>query len=1053
MFKLAVGSLKNRAFVALLSFVIAVLGIFSMLTLKQELIPSVDLPAVNVIAISPGATSEQMKERVASPVEAQLQTIPEVSGTQTSSSSSFTSITVELDYGTDIARVTNKVEQAIQRGSTNFPANIETEVISGGTSMIPLSYVAVTSDGDAAETAQRINDTLLPALEGVSGLANVELIGAPEQIIRINLDQERVAELGIQTSAIQEALEDNGLSVPIGTLTEGDTALDVTVGQPISSIEELRDIPVVASQEEVEMPDGSTMPGPATVYPLSDIAEVEFAQADNTTVGRLNGEAAVAIILYPTASANLVETSAEVNDVLDEIAPVIGGNTQFNMLFEQAPYITDSIASLAKEGALGLLFATVVILIFLLSVRSTLVTAISIPLSLLVGFIGMLVLGYTLNMLTLAALTLTIGRVVDDSIVVIENIKRHLEYGKDKKQAVLDGVREVASAITAATIVSFIVFVPIGLVSGLVGELFRPFAFTVVIAMAASLFVALTIVPVLAYWFLRPSKQALLAARRGESEQFAKEATEKEKRYWLTRAYRPVFNGSQRFPKVTLAIAALILVGTVAMFPLLRINLLGTANQGMVFVTQDVRPGASIEAQVEQASVVEDAALDVDGVESVATIIGTNPMMGGGLSYLVAVDPTLDVTEITDAIVAAGQDASGDDSIASQEGGMLGSGTVDVTITASNPDVLAEAADAVAAAVADLPEAGTVENNLQAEAPAIQVTVDRDAAAASGLTENDIVGMIAAQMVEPEIGTITIENVDTSIYLSIDDPVTSVEELRQMQVLGQPLEDFASVEEVSSVPTINTQNGQTTATVSVTPANPDNLGAASSAVENAVAEADLPDGAVTNMAGAAEQLADSFQKLIYALLAAVLLIYVTLVWIFKSLAQPALLLVSIPFAAIGSFVALLVSGTALDLSAMIGMLMLTGIVVTNAVMLIDLINQYRERGYELDDAIREGAMHRLRPIVMTALATIAAMVPMAAGFSANSGFISQPLAVSVIGGLVSSTLLTLVLLPVLYRFLERGKLRRAEKREAKSQAKLDDLEKEMEASSKEDVDA
>lgn len=1042
MFKLTIGSLKNRAFVALLSFVIAVLGIFSMLTLKQELIPSVDLPAVNVVAISPGATSEQMKERVASPVEAQLQTIPEVASTETSSSSSFSTITVELEYGTDIARATNKVEQAIQRGSGNFPENIETEVISGGTSMIPLSYIAVTSEGDAAQTTQRINDTLLPALERVDGLANVELIGAPEQIIRISLDQARVAELGIDVSAIQEALEDNGLSVPIGTLTDGDTSLDVTVGQPITSIEELREIPVVAAQEEIELPDGTTAPGPATVYPLSDIATVDFAQASDSMVGRLNGTAAVAIILYPTASANLVETSAEVNEVLDEVAPVIGGDTEFNTLFEQAPYITDSIASLAKEGALGLLFATVVILIFLTSVRSTLVTAISIPLSLLVGFIGMLVFGYTLNMLTLAALTLTIGRVVDDSIVVIENIKRHLEYGKPKKQAVLDGTREVASAITAATIVSFIVFVPIGLVSGLVGELFRPFAFTVVVAMAASLFVALTIVPVLALWFLRPSGEALLAARRGESEEFARQAQEKESRYWLTRAYRPVFDASQKFPKVTVAIAVAILAGTVALFPALRVNLLGSTNQGMIFVTQDVRPGSSVESQVEQAAVVEEAVLDVDGVQSVATIVGSNPLMGGGgLSYLVAVDVSYDVEEITDAIVTAGQQASGDDSISAQQTSMLGGGTVDVTITASNPDVLAEAADVVTTAVSDLAEAESVVNNLDAEAPAIQVTVDRDAAAGAGLTENDIVGMIAAQMVEPELGQITIENVDTSIYMSIDNPVTSVAELRQMQVLGQPLEAFAAVEEVSSVPTINTQNGQTTATVSVTPVNSDNLGAVTSAVEDAVANADLPDGAITDMAGAAEQLADSFQKLIYALLAAVLLIYVTLVWIFKSLLQPALLLVSIPFAAIGSFIALLIMGTPLDLSAMIGMLMLTGIVVTNAVMLIDLINQYREQGYELNDAIREGAMHRLRPIIMTALATIAAMIPMAAGFSANSGFISQPLAVSVIGGLVSSTLLTLVLLPVLYCFLERGKERRAVKREAKAAAKLDELEK------------
>lgn len=1041
MHKLAEGSLKNRAFVALLSVVIAVLGVFSMLTLKQELIPRVELPMVNIISISPGATSEQMKDRISTPVEQQLVTIPEVSGTTTQSSSSFSVVNVELEYGTDVARATTRIEQAISRADANFPENTESEVISGGTSDIPLSYIAITSDGDALETSERIRNTVLPALEDVSGLSNVELIGAPEQIIRISIDQQVVADLEIPASAIQEALEDNGLSVPVGALNEGDRNLDVTVGKEISSIEELREMPVVAENDDIEGPDGTMMPAPPTVVPLSDIAQVEFAEGANSMVGRLNGESAVAIILYPTANANLVETTDEVHDVLAEVEPIVGGNTEFTTLFEQAPYITESIKSLGQEGLLGLVFAVLVILLFLLSIRSTLVTAISIPLSLLVGFIGMLVAGYTLNMLTLAALTLTIGRVVDDSIVVIENIKRHLEYGADKKTAVLDGVREVASAITASTIVSFIVFVPIGLVSGLVGELFRPFAFTVVIAMAASLFVALTIVPVLAYWFLKPSKEARLAYRRGESEEHRATAEKKEDRNWLRRAYRPAFHVTQRHPVLTLLAAVLILVGTVATYPLLKINLLGTTNQGMVFLSQEVEPGSSTESQVEQARSVEDVLVDVDGVESVATILGASPMTGGtALSYLVAVDESLDAQEINDAVVAAAEGAAGEGKIQSGDMGMLGSSSVDVDVTGPNPDVLADATDILTEELAKLDEAAVVENNLEAEAPAIQVTVDRDVVSAMGLTENDVVGMIAAQMVEPEIGTITIENIDTGIYMAIEDPVTSVEDLRAMTVLDQPLEEVATVEEVQSIPTIVTKNGQTTATVSVTPANEDNLGAVSDAVSRVVESADLPDGAVTKMGGAAEQLADSFTKLLMALAAAILLIYVTLVWIMRSLLQPALLLVSIPFAAIGSFLALLATDTPLDLSAMIGILMLTGIVVTNAVVLIDLINQYRERGESLDEAIHDGTMRRLRPIIMTALATIAAMVPMAFGISESSGFISQPLAITVIGGLISSTLLTLILLPVLYRLVEGRKERRAAKRAEREEKELDELE-------------
>ncbi|MDP9806305.1 HAE1 family hydrophobic/amphiphilic exporter-1 [Trueperella bonasi] len=1029
MFKLTEGSLKNRAFVALVSVVIFVLGIFSMGLLRQELLPRVELPVINVVTISPGATSEQMRDRVSVPVEQQVMTIPEVSNTKTYSSSSVSFVTIELDYGTDVARASNRVELAITRADENFPENADYEVISGGSSDIPLSYVGITSDGTPLETSERIRNTVLPELEQISGVASVELIGAPEQNITIRLDQQRIAELGIEPSAIEEALDENGLSVPVGTLVENGEAKDVTVGVPLDSIEALREIPVVAGEAE---------PGtPATVYPLSEIAEVEFSAGRMDMVGRLDGEEAIAIVIFPTANANIVDTSAEVETTLNELAPSVGGNTEFTMLFDQAPYITGSIESLAQEGVLGLIFAVLVILVFLLSVRSTIVTAISIPASLLAGFIGMYVGGYSLNMLTLAALTLSIGRVVDDSIVVIENIKRHLDYGKDKRDAVLDGTREVASAITASTIVSFIVFVPVGLVPGLVGELFRPFAFTVVIALAASLIVALTIVPVLAYWFLKPAKAALVARRTDGLETYREQAEEKEARYWLRRGYAPVLTGTQKHPVITMIVAVAILAASVALIPMLKINLLGSANQGSVFVTQSVEPGSSTEAKVAAAEEVEVALADVDGARSVAVIIGATAAGGEAIAYIVAVDEEADIDALTESLVAAGDAVAGEGAMTTSTEGILGTGTIDVNITAPDPDSLRAATDAVRVAIEDVPEVSSVEDNLAAEAPAVQVTVDRDTAASVGLTENDIVGLIAAQMVEPEIGQITIENIDTSVYLSIDDPVTTVDELRSLQILGQPIEAFASIEEVGSIPTIVTINGQTTATVSATPVAADNLGEASAAVESALASTELPDGAVAEIGGSAQQLATSFEQLILALAAAIMLIYVVLVWIFKSLIQPAILLVAIPFAAIGSFGALLITDTALDLSAMIGLLMLTGIVVTNAVVLVDLMNQYRERGYELDQAIYDGAMRRVRPVVMTSLATIAAMIPMALGISSATGFISTPLAITVIGGLITSTLLTLILLPVLYRLIEGAKKRYTKRRHEKQAAEIE----------------
>ncbi|MCI7551471.1 MAG: efflux RND transporter permease subunit [Actinomycetaceae bacterium] len=1055
MFNLAKVSLKNRAFVVLVTLVIAVLGAFSMLTLKQELIPSVELPRIAVVTVSPGATSEQMKDRVSLPIEQQVAQLPEVENTSTQSSSSMSVVDIELTYGTDLARATSKVELAASRAKSTFPEGAEPQVISGGTSSIPLSYVAVTSEGEPLEVAQRIRSAVVPEIQKVAGISSVQMIGAPTQVVNIGVDQARVAELEISNTAIQDALENNGLSVPVGALTNADSTVNVTVGKKLSSVEELRDLPVQGPAQQITLPDGTTQDGPPAVYPLSEIATVELSDGDNPMVGRLDGREALALLIYPTANANLVETSNAVNAKLDSLRESVGGNTEFSALFEQAPYITQSVRSLAEEGAIGLAFAVAVILIFLTSVRSTLVTAISVPLSLLTGFIGMLIFGYTINMLTLAALTLTIGRVVDDSIVVIENIKRHLEYGKTKREAIIDAVREVASAVTASTFVSFIVFLPIGLVSGLVGELFKPFAFTVVIALSSSLFVSLTIVPVLAYWFLKPSREARIAALGGEQAIRLRrtEVEAQEDRYWLRTLYRPAFRLTQKYAKTTVVIAVAVLAGTLALIPALKMNLLGSTNQGMVTLTQNLKPGTSIDAKLDSAADVEAAFASVPEVKSVATIIPDSNArgadaaiatgMGGGgsadsISYLLSVDAGADLTSLTDRLVAVGSEAAGGegDSVEAATQNLLGSGTVDVDIRAGNDDDLARAVEAVENAVTNLDDVKSVSSNLKAAAPAVQITVDRNAAAERGLTENDLVGLIAAQMVEPNIGTITIDNIDTSIYLSIDDPVQTVDELRQLEVLGAPITDIAQVDDVLSIPSIVTKNGQTTATVSVTPASDDNIGELSRVVEQAVDSADLPDGAVTTMSGAAQMFADSFYKLILAILAAVLLIYVVLVWIFKSLIQPALLLISIPFAAIGSIIALLVTRTSLDLSAMVGVLMLTGIVVTNAVVLIDLINQYRIRGLGLSQAIEDGAMRRLRPIIMTALATIAAMVPMAFGFSSSSGFISQPLAITVIGGLISSTLLTLVLLPVLYRFVEGAKERRSSRREAREEREL-----------------
>lgn len=1014
MHKLAEVSLRNRPFVALVCIAASILGLFSLSSMRQELIPQIDLPAVSVVAVSPGATSEQMSERIAVPIEEQVSSIPEVENTTANSASSYAMITIELEYGTEISRATAKVEQAISRIESTFPENTTIETTSGGSADIPLAMLGVTTGKDALQTAQRVRAVAIPQLEKIEGVASVQLVGAPEQQVTIDIDQAAAAQANLADDALTKALDNNGLAVPVGTVASDGHTLDVTVGEKLDSLDDLRALPL-------EVKDGGN---PVT---LGDIATVELSAKDVSMSARVNGKDAVALIVTPTSSANIVATSQKVHDALEEIQPMIGEDAEFSVIFDQAPFITLSIESLTKEGAIGLLMAVVVILLFLLSVRATLVTAISIPLSLLLAFIGMFISGYTLNVLTMSALTITIGRVVDDSIVVIENIKRHVEYGGPKRRAIITAVREVASAVTASTIVTLLVYVPVAFVSGMVGQLFKPFALTVVLAMMASLLVSLTIVPVLAYWFVKPSKKSLEKAEASdgdekEDEEKDVEGIDEAEDTWLHKAYRPALRGTQKHPVLTLVAAVIILVVTGALFPLLNINLMSGTGQNFISLSQDAPAGTDYETLVAHAEAGEQALLDVAGVDTVTTTVGGRAMMGMGssISYFITTDEKADQKALADKLEEVlTKNASGD-----EVGGggmtMLLSSTIDVDIVAADDETLEQANADIMKALESVEGAKSVTSNLQAEQPSVKITVNRDAAGALGLTENAVVGMISSQMISASIGQITLDNIDTEIYLKLADPVATLDELKNMTIMGMPLSSIAKVEEVEVVPAVTTVNGQRTATIAVEPSNPDDLGSLRTAVADAVDSVDLPEGAMTTEAGAAEELGDMFRQLGLAMLAAILLIYVTLVWIFKSLGQPLLLLVSIPFAAIGSFVALLVTRQPLGIAAMVGLLMLIGIVVTNAVVLIDLINQYRRDGMDVDEAIDLGAQRRVRPIIMTAISTIAAMVPMALGISGQEGFISQPMALTVIGGLFSSTLLTLVLLPVLYRLTQKN---------------------------------
>ncbi|MFI2103257.1 efflux RND transporter permease subunit [Isoptericola sp. NPDC019693] len=1095
MFRLARLSLANRAVVALATIAIFVFGAMSLGSLKQELIPSLELPAGAVVATYPGASPEVVEQRVTEPLEAAAQSVEGIESIGSTASTGSSVTTVQFEYGTDMDAATQRLQTAVTRIQSQLPEDVEPQVVTGSLDDLPVIQLAAAGSQDAGEDvdpaalADTVDTVVVPALEDLDGVRSVAVTGGETDQVLVDVKTKKLAEAGLTTQDVADVLKDNGVVLPAGTVTDDDVTYSVQAGSSIDSVKELKSLPLVpdpavgagattgagdatggttgqvgdgtgAPPAADGSTQGATQP-PAAPEPvtLADVATVEVVPVEATSHSRLDGESSLGVAITKTPDGNTVEVSHAVQDAMDDLRPELAdAGVTTAVVFDQAPFIEESIEGLATEGGLGLLFAVIVILVFLVSLRSTLVSAVSIPLSLAVTFVVMNATGYTLNILTLGALTISIGRVVDDAIVVIENIKRHLSYGEDKKAAILTAVREVGGAITASTISTVAVFLPIALVGGMVGELFRPFAMTVAIAMLASLVVALTIVPVLAYWFV---KAPAVATDPAEAERVREAAEAKERRGLWQRAYVPSLAASLRHPWVTLVVAVAVLGGTLALVPRLETNFIGDSGQDTVTVTQTFETGASLEAQDAAASEVEDALSGVDAVESVQTTVGSGDaamaaFMGGGsapqASFAITLDPDADGVEaqgeIRDAVEPlAGTGVTSEVSVSGGDSG-FGSSTVDLVVQAHDSDDLETAAQDVTDAVSGLDGVAEVTNDLAAAQQVVQVSVDREKAAEAGLTETQVSGIVSGAM-DPEqtAGEVDLGDGPVDVVVKTGDAPATQSEIEDLEVptaAGMvPLTDVATVEKVDVPTSISRADGARSATVSVTPETQD-VGTLSADITAATDELDLPAGATVEIGGVAADQADAFADLGLALVAAIAIVYLVMVATFGSLVQPLILLVSVPFSATGALLALLATNTPLGVPALIGVLMLVGIVVSNAIVLIDLINQYRDPAHgqprSLDEAVREGARKRLRPIVMTALATIFALTPMAIGLTGGGSFISQPLALVVIGGLISSTLLTLFVVPVLYELIERRKERRQGKRDTRAQRKAERAE-------------
>jgi len=1044
-------SVAKRSVTLLLAGALFVAGISAWGSLKQELLPDIAFPVITVVAPYPGAGAEDVADQVAKPIEQAISGVPRLESLQSTSANSIALVVGVFSFGTDVDEVQAAIDENL--AAAGLPEAVEPQVSALNINAAPVivASIAATSEDGLDEAAELARTAIVPEVAALEGVASADLTGGLEQQLLVTLDPAKLAGAGVSTQQIQGVLQANNLTFPSGQLSDGGERVPVSTTGELTSVEAVAGL-VVGFRQPAPQP-GTPAGGPAAQpgataapatgpasgpaaqpepFTLGDLGTVELAGVPTTGYARTNGEPSLTLTVTKTSNANTVTVAREVEETLARIGEANADVVAITTVSDLSTFIEESQDGLVREGGLGALFAVLTIFLFLRSVRSTLVAAVSIPLSVLTALVVMQLSGITLNVMTLGGLAVAVGRVVDDAIVVLENIYRHRAMGEDKLTAVLNGPREVATAITSATLTTVGVFLPLGFVGGLVSQFFLPFALTVTFALLASLVVALTVVPVLAYLFI------------GRVNLAVDEHGEPTRSLWV-RAYTPTVSLAlrNRWTKWgVLGLAALLFGGSLTLVPLLPTQFINAGSEKILQVVVIPPAGATSDAVLARAAEAEAILLRLDDVEVVQTsvpgegdtsfqtiVAAQQGQPANSATLTVRLDPEVDLAGATRMLSEAITPikTGGFDTNISEAAGFT-SNNLNVIVSAEDPGLVAGATDTVLDALADRTDLVNLQSDLVRASPEVRITVDPNRAISVGMTAAQVAGEVRAALTGTTATTITLdEGVLVDVVLRFDpEAVTTVEDLEALPVgtvAKAPLGELATVEAVEVQGSITRIDEAPAAQITAEIASED-TGAVSQEIAAEIdaleAAGAIPPGVEVTLAGVTQQQNEAFGGLFASMGVAVLIVYVAMVLTFNSLVTPFIILFSLPLATIGAFPALYLTGRPIGVSALIGFLMLIGIVVTNAIVLLDLVERLRREGMSTREALIEGGRTRVRPILMTAIATILALIPLAAGFNEGS-IIAAELGTVVIGGLFSSTFLTLIVVPVVYSLVAGGR--------------------------------
>ncbi len=997
---------------------LAVLGIFGYSRMGVDLLPKMDWPIVSVVTVYPGAGPKEIESLVSEPLEEAISGVEKLDNVRSYSYEGVSVIIAQFSFSADVDQMTNEVQRHVEQIRAKLPKEIDPPKISkSDMNAFPILRVSLTGDMKGRELYQFTKDRVKPALEQVEGVSAVTIVGGQEREIRVEVDNDKLRSYGISILQVSQALQRENLDFPTGKIDESLNQYIVRLAGKFQSVDDVKNVAVAST------PAG-------TVY-IRDIADVKDTYKENFTLSRLNGVNSIALAIQKQSDANSVKTSERIREEMSKLEHDYQNRIKFTVAQDITEFTRHSLSDVRRDLLLAILMVAAVLFLFLHSLRNSLIVLLSIPTSLISTFFFMYLFGFTLNLVSLMALALVIGILVDDSIVVLENIHRHQENGEAPETAAVNGRSEIGFAAIAITLVDVVVFLPISLVGGMVGKIFSEFGITIVFSTLLSLLVSFTLTPMLAAKWMRIVEHARgsLAGRIV----YGFEAWQDK----LGAQYRRALAWALNRRKSILALSGGLLVASIALVPLgfIGSEFMTDVDRGEFAVNLDMPLGTTMEKTDEAVRRVEGIIAAIPEVKEYLSTIGKQQSQWKNADQsnlaqvqLKLIDKKLRKRSTKDIMLQIKDEAAAIPGLKTSFNSisMWGSANVapvQIEIKGSDLPQVVAFSQKVADAVAKTKGVADVTSSWEEGKPEVKIEVDREKAAKMGLSLAEI-GMAVRTALEGDVATKFKEGdteYDLRVVLNKLDR-NNAEDVRKITLInhyGQPvqLDQVANIYYGKGPSEIQRKDRERLITVAANLSGSVPLGQVTAAAEKSINQLGVPPGVTVFYGGDAENMRDMFSDMMIALSLAILFVYMIMVSLFESYIHPFVIMFSLPVALVGALAGLALSHSTLSMFSMIGIIMLMGLVTKNAILLVDFTNTLRARGMAMRDALLQAGETRLRPIVMTTSTMIFGMMPLALALGAGSEF-RQSMAIVVIGGLTSSTLLTLVLVPVMYTYVD-----------------------------------